>query len=198
MSAALELFVERGYAATRLEDVAARAGVSKGTVYLYFSGKEALFQAVIREGLLPALEQGERLAAGHGGSAAQLLADLLRGWWQLVGAQKVGGLPKLMIAEARNFPQIARFYHDEVIVRGHRLLGQALELGMARGEFRRCELEPTLSILFAPVLMLAVWRHSFVPCGCTDGPPEAYLESCIDFILRALAPESARGGETPT
>jgi AcrR family transcriptional regulator len=85
LAAALELFVERGYAATRLEDVARRAGVSKGTVYLYFPGKEDLFKAVVREGLVPLLERGEKVVAEHEGSAVDLIRELVRGWWEGIG-----------------------------------------------------------------------------------------------------------------
>src|SRR5262252_8704646 len=85
LAAALDLFVERGYAATRLDDVARRAGVSKGTVYLYFSSKEELFKAVVREGLVPLLERGEKMVAEHRGSIATLIDQLVRGWWEAVG-----------------------------------------------------------------------------------------------------------------
>lgn len=135
-AAALALFVEKGFAATRLDDVAARAGVSKGTLYLYFNSKEALFKSVIEQGILPALSEGEAMLAQHQGSAAELVRDLLLGWWQLVGSTELGGIPKLMVSEAANFPELAHYYHDQVIVRGRRLLLEALQRGLASGEFR--------------------------------------------------------------
>ncbi len=97
-AAALELFVERGYSATRLDDVAARAGVSKGTLYLYFSSKEELFKAVVREGLLPVIERGERLSEEHTGSAGDLIRRLIRNWWESVGRTPLAGIAKLMIS----------------------------------------------------------------------------------------------------
>src|SRR6202007_3304015 len=96
LAAALDLFVERGYAATRLDDVARRAGVSKGTVYLYFSSKEEVVKAVAREGLVPLLERGEKMVADHRGSIAALIEQLVRGWWEAVGQTPFAGLPKLM------------------------------------------------------------------------------------------------------
>jgi AcrR family transcriptional regulator len=186
-AAALDLFVERGFAATRLDDVAARAGVSKGTLYLYFAGKEELFEAVVREGLLPALAQGEELVRGFEGSAAELLREVLRRWWELIGSQPIGGLPKLMISEARNFPRLAQFYYDEVIVRGQRLLRAVLARGQASGEFRTGELELLQNIAFAPFLMFAVWRHSLACCDAAVAAPERYVEAAIDFALRGLA-----------
>src|SRR5690606_20656201 len=136
MAAALDLFVERGYAATRLDDVAARAGVSKGTLYLYFSSKEELFKAVIRSGIVPLIEQGERLQQEHRGGAGDLLRKIVLSWWQSVGSSKLGGIPKLMFSECRNFPEIGQFYFEEVISRSYRLIESVMERGMQSGEFR--------------------------------------------------------------
>lgn len=188
-AAALALFTEKGFAATRLDDIAARAGVSKGTLYLYFDSKEGLFEAVIREGIMPALDQGEALAAGHQGSAGELLASLLRGWWELIGNSPLGGVPKLMISEAGNFPQVARFYHDNVIVRGRSLIAEALRRGIAQGEFRPVEVEVAIQVMIAPLLMLAIWRYSIGPC-CAEGlqDPQRFLDTHIDLLIRGLKP----------
>ena len=129
VAAALEQFVERGFAATRLEDVARRAGVTKGTLYLYFKNKEALFKAVVRETIVPVIAQGESIAASFTGSARELLERLVREYWRLVYDTALAGIPKLMMAEAGNFPQLARFYYEEVVTRGHRLLGGVIERG---------------------------------------------------------------------
>jgi AcrR family transcriptional regulator len=188
LSAALDLFVEKGYAATRLDDVAARAGVSKGTLYLYFDSKEALFRAVIQEGVLPTLEVGEAMLAENTGSARDLLRCLLLGWWELTGSTRFGGIPKLMLSEATNFPEVAQYYNDAVIERGRALLREALQRGIASGEFRPVDVELAISTIFAPVLMLAVWRHSMVVCGCAAEDPERYLDTHIDLILNGLAP----------
>ncbi len=185
-AAALSLFVERGFAATRLEDIAARAGVSKGTLYLYFDGKEALFKAVVREGLVPALAEGEKLIAEWDGTSAELMRRLMVGWWQLIGSTPLGGIPKLIIAEARNFPEIARFYMDEVISRGQALVAQALQLGIGAGEFRPGDLRILVHLVFSPLLMRVVWMHSLDCCG--DSPPaqEQFIEEVVDFVLRGL------------
>src|SRR5215471_8248317 len=127
VNAALEQFVERGFAATRLEDVARRAGVTKGTLYLYFKNKEALFKAVVRQTIVPVIAQGESIAQSFVGSARELLEQLVREYWRLVYETSLAGIPKLMMAEAANFPQLARFYYDEVVTRGHRLLGGVIE-----------------------------------------------------------------------
>ena len=106
-AAALELFVERGYANTRLEDVAARASISKGTLYLYFENKEELFKAVVREGLVSPLDAMKNVLEQFEGSSFELLRILLCGWWERVGSTRVSGIPKLIFAEAGNFPELA-------------------------------------------------------------------------------------------
>lgn len=185
-SAALALFVEKGFAATRLEDVAARAGVSKGTLYLYFDSKEALFKAVIQEGILPALAEGEAILARHGGSAFDLLELLLNNWWTMIGETRLAGIAKLMISEARNFPEIAQFYYENVIKRGRALVGAALERGMASGEFRTMDVATCIDVIIAPVLMLNIWRHSMACCLGGQANPREYLGIHLDLLRQGL------------
>lgn len=186
LAAALDLFVERGYAATRLDDVAARAGVSKGTLYLYFSSKEELFKAVIREGLVPIYQQGERMLEEHQGSAEELLRKLIGAWWETVGNTKLAGLPKLMIAESGNFPDVARYYFDEVVARGRKLVARAIALGTERGEFRDLDSDTLVRLTLAPMLLLSIWRHSFAFCDRATIDPENYLALHLDVLLNGL------------
>jgi AcrR family transcriptional regulator len=194
-SAALALFVERGYAATRLEDVARLAGVSKGTLYLYFDSKEALFKAVVREGMLPVLERGERMLAEHQGSASGLLRDLVQGWWELIGNTPFGGLPKLMFSECRNFPELGTFYFEEVISRGYRLIEAVLERGIASGEFRRLDMAYATRLVIAPLVLLAIWRHSFDFCDSHRLEAQRYIDHHVQLLLHGLVP--APGLERP-
>lgn len=185
-AAALDLFVDKGYAATRLEDVAARAGVSKGTLYLYFDSKEALFKAVVREGLLPALGEGESLVAGFTGASADLLREVIGGMWRLIGSQRIGGIPKLVFAEAQNFPEIAHFYHQEVILRGKAMIRAVVERGVARGEFRPADVEAAIHLVLAPVLMRMIWRHSLDCCAAAGVADESYFTEYFEIMLRGL------------
>lgn len=187
-AAALDLFVERGFAATKLDDVAARAGVSKGTLYLYFASKEELFKAVIQQGILPVVEEGESMLTQHQGDASSLLRGLLLRWWELTGGTALAGIPKLMIAEAGNFPEIARYYHENVIQRVHELFGQVLRMGIARKEFRKVDIETAIDVIIAPQLMLAIWQHSMTPCACGGmRDPEAFIRTHIDLLLNGLS-----------
>ncbi|HLB13968.1 MAG TPA: TetR/AcrR family transcriptional regulator [Burkholderiales bacterium] len=187
LDAALDLFVEKGFAATRLEDVAQRAGVSKGTVYLYFDSKDDLFKAVIRSGMVRAIEEAEKLVTGFEGSSADLLRQIYAGWWQNIGGTKLSGIPKLMISEAQNFPELARFYYDEVIQRGSRLFARALERGVARGEFRSVNVDYAVRALVSPLIMRAILEHSFLPCaGPEDFDVPAYFEHTLGLALDGL------------
>jgi len=187
LDAALELFVEKGFAATRLEDVAQRAGVSKGTVYLYFDSKDDLFKAVIRSGMVRAIEEAEKVVSGFEGSSADLLRRIYAGWWQNIGGTKLSGIPKLMISEAQNFPELARFYYEEVIQRGSRLFARTIERGIERGEFRRVNVDHTVRAIVAPLIMRAILEHSFLPCaGPEDFDVPAYFAHTLDLILDGL------------
>ncbi|HEY0838045.1 MAG TPA: TetR/AcrR family transcriptional regulator [Azospirillum sp.] len=189
VDAALEVFADRGFAATRLEDVAARAGVSKGTLYLYFPNKEELFKAVIRSAIIPNLEMAERLLAEFPGPAFDILERLLSGIAGKVMATRVGAIPKLMIAEAGNFPELARFYYETVIARAFRVLAAVLERGIARGEFRAVDVGHTVRLVIAPVLMVALWRSSFEAVEGTPLDVEGLVRTHLDHLRRALAPD---------
>lgn len=186
LDAALDLFVERGYAATRLDDVAACAGVSKGTLYLYYTNKEELFKAVIRENVVPVLGEAEDLLGQFEGSSAELFRQIMLGWWERIGNTRLSGITKLMMAEAGNFPEVAQFYHDEVILRSKTMIARVLERGVARGEFRAIDIEQTVNVVCAPVLMLIMWKHSFSVCHTKPLSPGPYLDSLIDVFLHGL------------
>ena len=187
MAAALELFVEKGFAGTRLDDVAARAGVSKGTLYLYFDSKEALFKAVIQEGIVPILEDGAGLVESFGGTSSDLLRALIGNWWQRIGETPLAGVPKLMISEAGNFPELANYYYDTVIMRGRDLMRRTLQRGIAAGEFRVVDVETAIDVIFAPVLMLVIWRYSLGACCGTRYDPQVYLQTHLDLAVNGLS-----------
>jgi len=186
LAAALDIFVERGFAAARLEDVAARAGVSKGTLYLYFDSKESLFKSVVRTNMLPLLEEAEGMVDRYEGHSADLLRDLILGWWASVADTKLNGISKLMMAESGNFPELAQFYHAEVITRCNATIVRMLERGIRRGEFRAIDAEHMKRVIVAPVLMLMLWSQSFGPCAIEPVEPGAYLDNFIDLCLNGL------------
>ena len=185
-TAALELFIERGFSATRLDDVAKLAGVSKGTLYLYFDSKEALFKTVIQEGIVSRIDEYEVFMRAFDGSSADLLRNLVTTWWEQIGGTKLGGITKLMMSESGNFPELAKFYHDEVITRGMGLFIYAIERGIKTGEFRHIEMDYVPRICAAPVVMLMLWRHSFDVSGGKQIDPAAYLAVHTDLLIHSL------------
>jgi len=186
LAAALDLFVERGFAATRLDDVARAAGVSKGTLYLYFSSKEELFKAVVRESIVPLLGEAEGVIEQFEGSSEELFRLVMSTWWNSIGNTKLSGLPKLMMAEAGNFPELARFYQEEVINRGENLVMTMLRRGLARGEIRNVDVEIDARLLIAPMIMMMIWKHSQGVCNIEPDKLDTYIEHYIDMALHSL------------
>jgi AcrR family transcriptional regulator len=196
LGAALACFAERGFAATRLDDVAQRAGVTKGTLYLYFPNKEELFKAVVAQALVPNLERGEALLseADEPQSAATLLPQMIHGWVELARSP-ASAIPKIIVSEAGNFPDLARFYREHVVDRGMALLRRVLQLGIARGEFRAVELDDTVRCIVAPLLLAMLWRHSLGRHEQTGFDPDALCETHLQLLLNGL--RACRPGGDP-
>src|SRR5436853_6628787 len=186
VTAALEVFVERGFAAARLEEVARRAGVTKGTLYLYFKSKEALFKAVVRETIVPVIAQGEALAQSFTGTARELVERLVREYWRLVGETELAGIPKLMMAEAATFPQLTRFYYEEVVTRGHRLMAGVIERGIKSGEFRQVDVMVAAKLAMSPLMHATVARRAFASCMPEGFDCAKYLDTHIDLYLHGI------------
>ena len=186
VTAALEVFVERGFAAARLEEVARRAGVTKGTVYLYFKNKEALFKAVVRETIVPVIAKGEAMAQAFTGSARELVERLVREYWRLVGETELAGIPKLMMAEAATFPQLTRFYYEEVVTRGHRLMAGVIERGIKSGEFRKVDVATAAKLAMSPLMHATVARRAFASCMPEGFDVGKYLDTHIDLYLHGI------------
>jgi AcrR family transcriptional regulator len=207
LNAALELFVEKGFSATRSDEVASRAGVSKGTLYLYFPSKEELFKAVVRTNISALIAEGQQIADHFEGPSAQLLRLLMQTWWQRVGDTHAGGIFKIIIAEVRNFPELAQFYTDEVILPAHRLISGTLQRGIERGEFRAVPVDEATHTLIAPLLFQALHKHSIGACPVLgpDMNPTMLIDTQMDLMLHGLerapervVPSMAKARRVPT
>ena len=185
LAAALDLFVEKGFSATNLNDVAKRAGVSKATVYLYFDNKEALFRAVIEEFMVPFLADRDQLIAIHEGNLDSLARQLLAGWWSEIGETPLEGLTKLIIAEARNFPEIASFFYEKVILRHRSQLRSLLERAVRQGELRPVDIETAAEVLHYTVLMKMIWHHSFCDIDLDSNMP-VFLQTMFEIHEHGL------------
>jgi len=199
LDAALDLFVEKGFAATRSEEVASRAGVSKGTLYLYYPSKEDLLKEVVRQNVVNQIVEGIDLIRQHEGPTSELLARVLRLWWQRVGETRASGILKLMMSEARNFPDIAQFYVDEVIKPSHAMLSELVQRGIDRGEFRPVVVDDVVHVLVTPLLFLVMNKHSLGACSVGSMlDPKPVIEAQIDLVLHGLQTASvAAPGKSP-
>lgn len=188
LDAALDLFVEKGFAATRSEEVAARAGVSKGTLFLYFPSKEELFKAAVRENISGRFEKWNQEFERFEGSTPDMLRYFMKVWWERIGASRASGITKLIISEARNFPDLAAFYQQEVIQPGQVLIRNILQRGVDRGEFQVLDLDYALFSVTAPMVFLIMMKHSLDCCVPKDYPldPQRYIASQVETLLHGL------------
>src|ERR1041385_5271014 len=157
VDAALDVFAERGLAGARLDDIARQAGVAKGTIYSYFPNKEALFQAVVRHTVVSQIESGERDFESARTSAAESLERHMRRHWQFIRSPKFAPLFRLIHAELPKYPDLARFYGEEVVTRGHRLLASIIRRGIDGGEFRDVDPFVAARMLSAPLVLHGIW-----------------------------------------
>jgi len=188
LDAALALFVEKGFAATRAEEVAARAGVSKGTLFLYFESKEELFKAVVRENLVGRFVEWNEEFERFEGSTPEMLRYGMSTWWERIGATPAAGITKLMVSESHNFPELAAYYQREVIEPGQTLIRRILQRGIDRGEFRAMDLDYAVYSVIAPMIFLMLNRHSqgaCVPAGL-ELDPLRYVAMQTEILLEGL------------
>ena len=186
IAAALEVFAERGFAAARLDDIAARAGVSKGALYLYFETKQDLFTAVVREAVAPNLDQVAALA-----SAIEMpFADLTRLFYQraadIFTVSKVGAVAKMVVGESRNFPEIARVWHDEVVVKALGLVGGFIARAQAKGEVRAGDPRLMAVSMMGPMILGVLWREVLEPAGAEPIDIRALAAQHAETVLAGL------------
>lgn len=187
LNAAMVEFIERGYAATKLDDIARRANISKGTLYLYFSNKETLFKQTVQSQISPLLDVAELRAQSHQDSPLILLKQLYAHWARILLDPTLGGLCKLMIAESDNFPDTAKFYVDEVVVRSRRVLHGVIERAMKAGELRVMPAEFVVRELVTPILFMSLWRHSLAAFDPQHIPDADYLDTHWHIVIRGLS-----------
>jgi len=188
LNAALAQFVETGFAGTRLDDVARRAGLSKAAIYLYFDDKLSLFQGVIRQAITANLMTVETMLAAHRGPVAELLPRILEFMAGRIEDTPAASIAKLVIAESRAFPEIGHFYLKEVIGRGLPLLEGLIRRGIVQGEFRKVDPAMTVRSLMGALLLAGLWRTVFEPIGAEKLDVRAMARHHADLMLHALRP----------
>ena len=186
LNAALAVFAEKGFSAARMEDISRCAGVTKGTLYLYFESKEALFKALVRESLTPTINGMIERVRLFEGSSRDLLVLVLSTVGTFIRTSDRVVLPKIVIAEAGNFPELVRFYRAEIIDEGLGLLEDVIARAIARGEFRAVDPKHAARLCIAPLLLAAFWRITFAPLDAVPYDYEGLIATHIDTLMRGL------------
>jgi AcrR family transcriptional regulator len=187
LDAALAVFAQKGFAATRLDDIAAKAGITKGTIYLYFDSKQSLFEALARQSIGVQFDQIKTHLAGFPGTSAELLRFVLSTMGRFAMTSDRVVLPRLVLAEAANFPELAEFWRREVIERGIELMSAIIARGIERGEFRKIDLGHAARLCVAPILVIVLWRTTFARF---DEQPYDYaglIDAHLETLLKGLA-----------
>ncbi len=204
IDAALDVFADKGFAAAKLDDIAARAGISKGTLYLYFASKEELLKAVVAERMLSMLDKGREFVAEYEGTTPALLTEFLQLWWELEGETKVSAIPKIIMSEAGNFPEMVQFYYREVIEPAHVILHTLLKRGVDRGEFAPIEnYDDAVHAVISGVMFLLNWKHSMGMCMDHQHiEPRQFIANFAHILTHGLAAKAAPAktihGKKPT
>jgi len=191
-AAALAVFAEKGFAASKLDEIARRAGVSKGTLYLYFTDKEQLFRAVVREAVVPNVDRLRAELIQTGLPFAQLIRMFLANLVEVTKRVPVGAVAKMVISESRNFPELAKVWHDEVVSKALGAMTALIEMAQARGEVRRGDARLHAFTLMGPMLMGIIYRETLEPIGGEPLDLGALASQHVETVLAGLLTEEVR------
>jgi AcrR family transcriptional regulator len=186
LDAALAVFAQKGFAATKLDDIAARAGITKGTIYLYFDSKQALFEALARQSVGAQIELVTAQLATFPGSSAELLRFVLSTMGRFAMTSDRVVLPRLVLAEAANFPKLAEFWRREIIERGIGLMSGIIQRGIERGEFRKIEPQHAARLCVAPILIIVLWRTTFAQFDAEPYDYQGLIDAHLQTLLKGL------------
>ena len=192
VAAALQIFAEKGFAAARMEEIAARAGLSKGAVYLYFPTKQDVFRAVVEQAVMPNVEAIERAMLDLEMPFADRLRLLLPRLAQIVTTLPVGAVAKMVIGESRNFPELAKVWHDNVILKGLGILVRLIEQAQARGEVRPGDPRFHAFSIIGPMMLGLLFRETFAPVGGAEVDLPGLARQHVETVLEGLLVQEAR------
>jgi AcrR family transcriptional regulator len=186
VAAAMAVFAEKGFAAARLDDIAARAGVSKGALYLYFETKEDLFRAVVTDAVAPNIDIVAGLIQSYEGDFATLARMAFANLARVAADTPLGGVVKMVIGESRNFPELARVWHDALVARALALVSGAIAQAQARGEVKPGDPRVYAIGLISPILLGVIWRETFVPIGAEAFDLPALATQHVETVLTGM------------
>ena len=189
VAAALAVFAEKGFAGARIEEIARRAGLSKGAVYLYFPTKEDMFRAVVQTTVLPNIAAIEQAVLAMEMPFADRLRMILPRFATLVGAVPLGAVAKMVIGESRNFPELAKVWHDNVVSKGIGLLTRLIAEAQAKGEVRPGDPRTHAFSIMGPMIIGIVWHETFTPVGGDPIDLPAVARQHVETVLTGLLSE---------
>ena len=191
IEAGMAEFAEKGFAGARLSDVATRAGIAKGTIYLYFESKEKLFEAVVETKIRSTITEVETMIAGYQGSSDTLLHIIISKLYQEMVLSDKSELMRIIIGEGRRFPEVAKFYYDTVIKNGMEVMTALVQRGIDRGEFRQSAAAEYPRLIMAPAVMATIWRLTFNEFEEID--TDMVMAAHLDLVLNGL--KTGRGDQ---
>ena len=192
VSAAMAVFAEKGFAAAKLDEIARREGISKGAVYLYFETKADIFRAAVGQVIAPNITALKAMAAAHPGPLVDLLRGVVAHARGVVETTPVGGVLKMVVAEAGNFPEIARVWHDQLVAQALGVVTAAIEAAQARGEVKPGNARIYALELIAPMVVSVIWRETFVPAGAEPFDIPTVMTQHVEILLHGMLSEGAR------
>ena len=185
-AAALAVFAKKGFAGARIEEIARRAGISKGAVYLYFPTKEALFRAVVQDAVAPNIEAIRQSVLASPLPFADLVRMLLPRVAGIIASSPLGAVLKMVVGESRNFPELAKVWHDDVVLKAIGILSGAIEQAQARGEVRPGDPRVHAFSIVGPMLLGVLWRETFTPVGAAELELPAIARQHAETVLNGL------------
>jgi len=186
VQAAYAVFAEKGFAAARLDEIAKRAGISKGALYLYFETKQDIFEAVVKDAVAPNIGAIEAFALGFPAPFEQLIRMMIPRVADLANQSDMGKVIKMVIGESGNFPEIARIWHDDVIAKGIGLLTRVVARAQERGEVRPGDPRQHALSIASPLLVAVLFRETFVPVGAKPFDIPSLMQQHLDTLLPGL------------
>ncbi|MCW8887549.1 MAG: TetR/AcrR family transcriptional regulator [Gammaproteobacteria bacterium] len=192
IEAAFDLFTEKGFSATKMDEIAHRAGISKGSLYNYFKSKEAIFEAVVTEDIIPIIDQVEEEIASNEDSSEDLIRCFILGMTAHTQGTRLDIIPKLIVSESGNFPDLTKFFVDQVTKRVRKVLEGMVQKGIAQKEFIECDPQVTARLLLAPIFQAQIWKYSLKPYD-DQYDHELYINTHLNIFLHGIK-RSAQNG----
>jgi len=185
IEAAFELFADKGFSATRMDEIALKAGVSKGSLYNYFKSKETIFEAVVTEDIIPIIDQVEEEIAANEDSSEDLIRCFILGMTAHTQGTRLDIIPKLIVAESGNFPELTEFFVHQVVKRVRQIVEGIIQRGIERGEIIECDPQITARLLLAPIFHAQIWKYSLKPYDDTYDLA-LYIDTHLNIFLNGI------------